>query len=308
MITALKIFISPSTDVFFNQGVELDLFDNVCDGEYLLYLWVNDGAVVIGRNQRAEAEVNLDLLQRDGKALARRLSGGGAVYHDKGNLNFTFISKSKDFDLSANRRIVLGALSDLGYNAELTGRNDFEVDGHKISGNAYYKRDDKEFHHGTILVESKAEDVAMYLTPSIDKFKGKAVGSVQSRVRSLADVKPVSIDQVICALTRRFQAEFGVKCEAEITCTSKNKEFFEDGTWRFGTQTKQDKDVKIDFNDSKVILHISLDKGRIVGCQCESDSLDNEIDIKISKEILGKNLDTDSGTLLDRIKEEIYGI
>ena len=87
MITNIKIFISPFTDVFFNQAVETDLFFKVEEGEYLLYLWQNDGVVVIGRNQRAKAEVDLKALQDDGKTLARRLSGGGAVYHDKGNLH-----------------------------------------------------------------------------------------------------------------------------------------------------------------------------------------------------------------------------
>jgi lipoate-protein ligase A len=309
MISSVKILISPSTDVFFNQGVELDLFDSVRDGEYILYLWANDGAVVIGRNQRAKAEVNLDLLLQDGKVLARRLSGGGAVYHDKGNLNFTFIAKSKDFDLSKNRRVVLDALKSLGYEATLTGRNDVEVEGHKVSGNAYYKRDGKELHHGTLLISSSPQDVGKYLTPSDEKFDGKAVRSVVSRVGALNQFNAVTTDQVVSALVDKFQLEFGVESLAEVvTCRVESEDFFRDKNWRYGADRPYDKTLRVDYQGSRVTLHLDLDGKKITSCLVESDSLDADIHLKISKEILYKNLDTDCGGLLDRIKEEIYGI
>ena len=309
MITNIKIFISPSTDVFFNQAVEIDLFFKVEEGEYILYLWQNDGVVVIGRNQRAKAEVDLKALHSDGKTLARRLSGGGAVYHDKGNLNFTFIAKSTDFDKDRNRKVILSALKSLGFDATLTGRNDIEVDGHKISGNAYYKSGDKEFHHGTLLIDSKAEEIAKYLTPSAEKFDGKGVRSVVSRVKSLCDFKPVTIDEVISAIAEQFQEEFKTDCEAGVvTATEERVAFFSDKGWRYGDDRVFDRVVKTTYDGSKVTLHLDFEGKVVTDCLVESDSLDCDIENKISKEILGKNLDVDSGEIIDRIKEEIYGV
>ena len=181
---------SPGDNVFVNQALEAALTEYVGEDEAALYLWSNSDAVVIGRNQDAYAECRVDALESAGGMLARRLSGGGAVWHDGGNLNFTFISCEKDEDKDANFGIVLSALASLGIRAELGGRNDLMLNGAKFGGSAYYRRDGKALHHGTVMVNTTPDAVARYLTPPAEKFEGKAVKSVSSRVASLESALP----------------------------------------------------------------------------------------------------------------------
>ncbi len=309
MISA-KIFRSTSTEVFFNQAVEFELFENVKENEYILYVWSNDGAVVIGRNQDVMGEVNLALLENDGKTLARRLSGGGAVYHDKGNVNFTFIARSKVWSLERNRKVVLSALESLGLNPKLTGRNDVEIDSFKVSGNAYYKRDGIQLHHGTMLISSKVDEISKYLTPPTEKFVGKAVKSVSSRVKSLASFDPtITAESFVSKLVIEFQREFG-KAEAEvipIPCEDKIC-FFTDKEWRYGWSKSFVHQVTVFFNGERAHVKFNLENNLISDCHVSSDSMDENISNKISKEILGKNISTDSGAILDQIKGEVYGI
>ena len=133
--------------------------------------------------------------------------------------------------------------------------------------------------------------------------------SVVSRVGSLCDFKEVTTDDVICAFARQFQLEFGVPCKAEVvTCREESERFFKDKDWRYGDDRVYDKTIELTYQGNRVTLHLDFDGDVIAGCLVESDSLDSDINLKISNEILGKNLDTDCGELLDRIKKEIYGI
>lgn len=133
-----KIVYSHSYDPWFNLAVEEYLLNHVHDHEVILYLWQNDQTVVIGRNQNAWKECAWEQLEKDGGKLARRLSGGGAVFHDLGNLNFTFLTTKKHYELERQLSVILQALRKLGVNAEFSGRNDLMLDGRKFSGHAYY--------------------------------------------------------------------------------------------------------------------------------------------------------------------------
>ena len=160
-----------------------------------------------------------------------------------------------------------------------------------------------------MLINSKAEEIAKYLTPSAEKFDGKSVRSVVSRVKSLCDFKPVTIDEVISAIAEQFQEEFKVSCQAGVVnATDESIAFFSDKGWRYGDDRVFDRVVKIIYDGSKVTLHLDFEGKVVKDCLVESDSLDCDIENKISKEILGKNLDVDSGEIIDRIKEEIYGV
>ena len=200
---------SPGDNVFVNQALEAALTEYVGEDEAALYLWSNSDAVVIGRNQDAYAECRVDALESAGGMLARRLSGGGAVWHDGGNLNFTFISCEKDEDKDANFGIVLSALASLGIHAELGGRNDLMLNGAKFGGSAYYRRDGEALHHGTIMVNTTPAAVARYLTPPAEKFEGKAVKSVASRVAPLESALPgITVQNVADALRNTFAAAY----------------------------------------------------------------------------------------------------
>ena len=180
----------------------------------ILYLWQNEKTVVIGKNQNAYNECNLDTLHRDGGHLARRLSGGGAVYHDLGNLNFTFLSPKADFNEEKENEVILNALKHFGLPAYQNGRNDLLIDGRKFSGHAFQHSRHTSLHHGTIMLHVDAEALSRYLNVSLLKLKDKHVASVRSRVINLNDILPdLTVDACKEALIRSAEEIYGLKAQ-----------------------------------------------------------------------------------------------
>ncbi len=190
MIDFIQTFCSDSLDPYYNLAVEQHLMELVPARCCILYLWQNQNTVVIGRNQNPWRECRMELLQREGGRLARRLSGGGAVYHDVGNLNFTFLLAESEYHVQRQLTVVTEACRSLGIQAELSGRNDVLVDGKKFSGNAFYKNGEKAYHHGTLMVNVDKEKLGRYLIPSKAKLEAKGVSSVRSRVANLTEFSP----------------------------------------------------------------------------------------------------------------------
>ncbi len=190
MIDTLQIYIRNSFDPYENLAVEKYLLDTTPENACTLYLWQNENTVVIGRNQNAWAQCRTSLLEEDGVHLARRLSGGGAVFHDLGNLNFTFLCSSENYDLQKQLRVIKTACALAGIETEISGRNDILADGRKFSGNAFYNSKGKSYHHGTILINADMEKMARYLTPPIAKLEAKGVKSVKSRTINLCTLSP----------------------------------------------------------------------------------------------------------------------
>ncbi len=190
MLNKLRFFIGSSHNPYYNLAVEKHLLDCVEKNEVILYLWQNQNTVVIGKNQNALTECKCALLQEDGGYLARRLSGGGSVFHDLGNLNFTFICATENYDLSRQMQVIKEACALGGISAEISGRNDILADGRKFSGNAFYNSKGKSYHHGTILINADKEKLQKYLTPPKAKLQAKGVKSVKSRVINLTELNP----------------------------------------------------------------------------------------------------------------------
>ncbi len=206
MIESTRVFWDEVTDPYRNLALEEYFLDTVASGECILYLWQNTDTVVIGRNQNCWKECRVDSFERGGGHLVRRLSGGGAVYHDRGNLNFTFLVRNEAYDLSRQLEVILRAVRSFGINAVKEGRNDLSVDGRKFSGNAFYRRGKAAFHHGTLLVSADMGKLASCLSVPSDKLRARGVPSVLSRVANLEEYCP---SLTAASLRERLITAFG---------------------------------------------------------------------------------------------------
>ncbi|NMA22679.1 MAG: lipoate--protein ligase [Spirochaetales bacterium] len=213
------IYVATSHDCAANLAGEAYLMG--LDHDRTLYLWENDPCIVIGRFQNPWAECNLAKMEEDGVRLVRRQSGGGAVYHDRGNLIFTFIGDKGTASRVENFDLLLTALANIGLKCELSGRNDITMDGKKISGNAFQNTATKFCHHGTLLVRGNLLVMGDYLTPSSTKLASKAVKSVASRVGNLSEGRSdVTNDMVKEALIAEFNRRYGHTEPVEMDFTS----------------------------------------------------------------------------------------
>ena len=183
----IKFLQSDSVCPYFNLALEQYVFDRLDrDFEYFL-LWQNDRTVVVGRHQDTLSEINSTYVRANGVSVVRRLSGGGAVYHDLGNVNYSFIADAgtERYDFSLFAQPVISALAGLGVDAQYTGRNDLTVNGLKISGNAQYQKEGRVMHHGAILFDSDLTALEKALAAPLEKLRGKGVKSVRSRVTNI---------------------------------------------------------------------------------------------------------------------------
>lgn len=199
-----------SFDPYHNLAVEETLLKTSC-GRRILYLWQNDRTVVIGRHQDAKAECDLEKMQEDGVLLAKRISGGGAVYHDMGNINFTFIAPRGLLSVDEDFEIISEAVRSFGIDTCRTGNNDLGIasTGAKFSGSAFYQSGPDEdspcFHHGTILCSCDIEKMGKYLTPPAEKLERHGVQSVRARVANLG----LDTGKVKESIIKVFEERFG---------------------------------------------------------------------------------------------------
>ena len=195
-----------NTDAYFNLASEEYLLKQT-DGFYI-YLWINDRAVIVGTNQNTIEEVNLSYTESAGIKVVRRLTGGGTVYHDKGNLCYTIIAPydANEDNYRKFTEPVISYLNSLGVKAEFSGRNDITIDGKKISGNAQTVYKKRIMHHGTILFDTDGTELARTLNPSKLKMQSKGIKSVRARVTNVIDhlKEKITIEQFKKGLKERF--------------------------------------------------------------------------------------------------------
>lgn len=228
-VTKLKVFLSDSLNPYLNLATEEWIFHNLDPSQQILFLWRNEETVVIGRNQNPWNECNLAQMKKDQVHLARRTSGGGAVFHDLGNTNFTFLSPKESYKRENNVKIIFDALKGFGITGEASGRNDLLLpfpDGpRKFSGSAFREKRDRAFHHGTLLLHADLTRLGNYLTPSPKKLQSKGKESVRSRVANLTEVAAhLNHEYIVEAVVASFEKFYGAKAEIESLTLESLKE------------------------------------------------------------------------------------
>ena len=280
MLHSLYVIETGDVDPRHNLALEEVLLRGVRPGQCILYLWQNQRTVVIGRNQHADSECRIQALEADGGHLVRRLSGGGAVYHDLGNLNFTFLVTRADYDVERQTRVILEAVRSLGLPAERSGRNDLLLDGRKFSGHAYYRTGEQCYHHGTLMVSVDPAPLEKYLNVSPLKLEAKGVKSVRSRVVNLRELRPdLTTDRLKEALIRSFSAVYGLPAatlgEAGLdqTALAESRARFSDPRWIYGDTPPLTECREARFDWGLLRLDFTLDRGVIQQAALWSDGL-----------------------------------
>lgn len=279
MIREWFYYISDSTDPYVNLATETWLSENTPSGCCTVYLWRNDHTVVIGRNQNPWTECRCALLEEEGGRLARRQSGGGAVYHDGGNLNFTFLCDEEDMDVARNMRIIAAACRLAGIDTTVSGRNDVLADGRKFSGNAFYHARGRAYHHGTLLIRTDTERMGRYLTPPKAKLEAKGVKSVRARVVNLAELSPdLTTDAMTEYMLTASEEVFGMAGKPFRTPDADGVARLaeEYGSWDYlyGTQPPFTATCEERFAWGHADLRLSVSKGVVDGVRMYTDALD----------------------------------
>lgn len=281
--TMYKIIISKSHDPYYNIAVEHLLTKQCKKDERILFLWQNQRTVVCGRNQNPLKECDVNCLMAEGGHVVRRYSGGGAVYHDLGNLNFTFVSAFREAQMAHNTEAIIQVLRDLGIQSEFSGRNDILVAGRKVSGAAYYEVDGILCHHGTLLVDSNLDDLERYLQPSILKLKSKGIDSIKSRVINLQSVNVSLTPQIIIeAFIKRLSGEEPVVWaedyfvdQSELLKVEREK--LMGWEWIQGESPAYEVNLTERFPWGEVSVLCAVENGSIQAITVYSDALDLEI-------------------------------
>lgn len=265
-----------STDPAYNLAFEEYVHKNRLQGNYLI-LWQNRNAVIVGRNQNTLAEINREFVEANDIKVIRRNTGGGAVYHDMGNLNYSFITDAADQDTSAFTQPVVNALRKLGLDSEATGRNDILVSGKKVSGTAQYRTGGRILHHGTLLFDSNPDMISGSLNPDPTKFQSKGVKSVRSRVGNIRASLPQDMNMAeFWRYLKTALAEGDIEptslTAAELEQVEKLKaEKYDTWQWNYGTSPKFDTVIRRRWTGGLLEIHLSVIHGIIESIQIFGD-------------------------------------
>lgn len=265
---------SSSTDPAFNLAMEQYVFDQLPRGQDYFMLWQNHNAVIIGKHQNTAEEINLPYVRKHQIRVIRRLSGGGAVYHDLGNINYTFIANAGNIEkinLQMFCEPVVNLLNDLGVPARITGRNDITINGQKFSGNSQYIKDGRIMHHGTLMFDSDLSAVADALKVSADKIASKGFKSVRSRMTNIRPYlsENMTLEAFKNILKTRLLTGVELKpqnlSKKDLACIEKiKKERYDTWEWNFGYSPEYSvrKTRRID-GVGKLEVFLDVKQGRI---------------------------------------------
>lgn len=292
----MRVLISDTFDPWFNIATEDWIFRDMLscaelEETQILFLWRNDNTVVIGRFQNPWTECNTKKMEEDNITLARRQSGGGAVFHDLGNTNFTFLSSKSSFDKGVNNKIITNAINSFGLKSFPSGRNDLLVETaegeKKISGSAFKETKDRSFHHGTLLINADMTKLGNYLNPNKKKLESKGITSVRSRVANLQEMNPQITHELLSErIIQEFFSHYQNECTIEVldhhflqSLPALQKHFLRmsDWNWRFGETPQFNHQMSEHFTWGTMDVHLDVHKGRVEKAQIFSDSLHPEM-------------------------------
>ncbi len=266
----MRCIFNPNTDPYFNLATEEYALTHFDDDVFML--WRNDKAVIVGKFQNTAAEIDIDYVKEKGIKVVRRMTGGGAVFHDLGNLNFTFIAARGDGDFHTFTEPILHVLNEMGVPAQFEGRNDLTIHGQKFSGNAQCVYRGRILHHGTLLFSSEMSDLAGALKVNPLKFQDKAVKSVRKRVTNISEHLPYPMDvlefkdKLMAYVVEHTADAYAYSfSDADLNTIERLRdEKYSTWEWNFGTSPK--------FSFSKYThtamggnleVHLTIDQGRI---------------------------------------------
>lgn len=255
------VVVSKNKDPYLNQAMEACLFYEYKNYDEILFLYVNNPSVIIGRNQNPWQEIQIrNAVEKDVKVL-RRLSGGGTVYHDHENLNFSFIYKKNKRSIKENFKVITDAIKTYDIDLRVTERNDLFYKDKKVSGNAFYNRGSTSMHHGTILIDVKTDHLWQILNFNHEHYFSKSVDSVKSPIVNLKHInKTLSIESVIEAIVKTYACEETLR-DVELVQLHTEKitkwyQKYSEWQWIFGETPK--------FNFKKDQNNFTVDKGKII--------------------------------------------
>jgi len=278
----MRIIRSSRWDPFWNLAVEEYLLDCVERYHRILFLWQSENAVVVGKNQNPWRECRIERVAAHNADIARRVTGGGAVYQDRGNLNFAYYCPRTEYREARPYAAVCAALSELGIHAQRMGKNSLHVQGKKISGNAFCFRRNSALHHGTLLVRADLQKLRAFLQPPDYRLSTRAIGSVPATVANLARFSPhLTVPEVESVLTRAFARDAGSR---EVTPTPASQlpadpidrlyRKHRSWTWRFGQSPPFSIELEAVFDWGSVVLALRVEQGYITDINIRSDGLD----------------------------------